>query len=176
LASFETLVNSLSQGVICLSAKHRISWATKRAREYLQTYCGSSPQMTHLPPSLLTWLGPASQREGPPAPLPKPLTIYNHRGHLIVRLLKKKSDNYLFLEEIPIQRKFGELTSFGLTEREAEVLGWIAQGKSNDEVAVVLGVCSHTVKKHLERIYDALGVGNRTEAALKVQTAMRQAP
>jgi ATP/maltotriose-dependent transcriptional regulator MalT len=91
-------------------------------------------------------------------------------------MLKEKGDNYLYLEEIPAHPTFTELTTLGLTEREAEVLGWIAQGKSNDEVAAVLGVCSQTVKKHLERIYDSLGVANRTEAALKAQTAIRQAP
>src|SRR5580693_7140784 len=58
-------------------------------------------------------------------------------------------------------------TVSGLTQREAEVLRWVAAGKSNDDVARTIGVTSATVKKHLEHIYDKLGVANRTaESAL----------
>ena len=51
-----------------------------------------------------------------------------------------------------------------LTQREAEVLHWVAEGKSNDDVARILGITSATVKKHLERVYDKLAVANRTAA------------
>jgi ATP/maltotriose-dependent transcriptional regulator MalT len=173
LASFETLVNALNQGVVCFSSDNRIRWATKRARHYFQAYCGSAPQIAQLPETLIHWLGPALQKVGSPFPPRRPLTIQSQIGRLVIRLLKEKGDNYLFLEEIPAHPTFTELTTLGLTEREAEVLGWIAQGKSNDETAALLGICSQTIKKHLERIYDALGVGNRTEAALKVQTVLR---
>jgi DNA-binding CsgD family transcriptional regulator len=53
----------------------------------------------------------------------------------------------------------------GLTQREAEVLHWVAGGKSNDDVARIVGVASATVKKHLEHIYEKLGVANRTAAS-----------
>jgi DNA-binding CsgD family transcriptional regulator len=53
----------------------------------------------------------------------------------------------------------------GLTQREAEVLHWVAGGKSNDDVARIVGAASATVKKHLENIYDKLGVANRTAAS-----------
>ncbi len=52
-----------------------------------------------------------------------------------------------------------------LTQREAEVLHWVAAGKSNDDVARIIGVASATVKKHLEHIYDKLAVANRTAAS-----------
>jgi DNA-binding CsgD family transcriptional regulator len=51
-----------------------------------------------------------------------------------------------------------------LTQREAEVLHWVSGGKSNDDVARILGISSATVKKHLEHIYDRLAVANRTAA------------
>jgi DNA-binding CsgD family transcriptional regulator len=58
----------------------------------------------------------------------------------------------------------------GLTQREAEVLHWAARGLSNDHVARIIGATSATVKKHLEHIYDKLGVTNRTAAsALYIQ-------
>jgi DNA-binding NarL/FixJ family response regulator len=58
-----------------------------------------------------------------------------------------------------------QLESLGLTPREAEVLFWVARGKTNDEIATVLGIGLTTVKKHLESIYAKLGVENRTTAA-----------
>jgi DNA-binding NarL/FixJ family response regulator len=58
-----------------------------------------------------------------------------------------------------------------VTEREAEVLLWIARGKSNRDIAEILDLSPRTVNKHLEQIYAKLGVENRTSAAaLAVRT------
>jgi DNA-binding CsgD family transcriptional regulator len=54
---------------------------------------------------------------------------------------------------------------WGLSEREAEVLGFTAQGKTNPEIAIILGISPLTVKKHLERVFLSLGVETRTAAA-----------
>lgn len=54
---------------------------------------------------------------------------------------------------------------FMLTGREAEVLLWIAQGKSNRDVAEILKCSPRTVNKHLEQIFQKLSVENRTAAA-----------
>lgn len=56
--------------------------------------------------------------------------------------------------------------SFDLTGREAEVLMWIANGKSNKEIAAILEMSPRTVNKHLDRIFGKLGVENRTSAAV----------
>ena len=52
-----------------------------------------------------------------------------------------------------------------LTERESDVLFWIANGKSNRETAEILSMSPRTVNKHLEMIFPKLGVENRTAAA-----------
>ena len=52
-----------------------------------------------------------------------------------------------------------------LTERESDVLFWIANGKSNREAAEILSMSPRTVNKHLEMIFPKLGVENRTAAA-----------
>ncbi len=52
-----------------------------------------------------------------------------------------------------------------LTRRENEVLYWVSMGKTNEEVGTIIGAKPMTVKKHLEHIYDKLGVPNRTAAA-----------
>lgn len=174
LASFETLVDTLNQGILCLSAQNRISWASKRARSFLQTYWRSSPGTVCLPDALLAWLIKTLETPGTGGAVKGPLIIQSQTSRLAVRLLVEKKERYLFFEEVVIQPTFEEFKQVGLTDREAEVLGWVAQGKSNEDTAAILKVCSQTVKKHLERIYSALGVTNRTEAALKAHDILRR--
>jgi len=59
-----------------------------------------------------------------------------------------------------------------LTLREAEVLLWIARGKSNRDIAEILKLSPRTVNKHLEQIYAKLGVENRTAAAALAMQAI----
>ena len=59
------------------------------------------------------------------------------------------------------------LEKLGLSVREAEILLWIAQGKTNFETGIILGISSATVKKHLEHIYTKLGVEGRNAASLR---------
>ena len=54
-----------------------------------------------------------------------------------------------------------------LTAREREILGWVARGKTNPEIARVLWISPGTVRKHLENVYDKLGVHTRTAAAAR---------
>jgi DNA-binding NarL/FixJ family response regulator len=58
-------------------------------------------------------------------------------------------------------------TALGLTPRVAETLLWIAQGKSNGEIAMILSISEATVKKHVLEIFESLGVENRTAASLR---------
>jgi DNA-binding CsgD family transcriptional regulator len=55
----------------------------------------------------------------------------------------------------------------GLTAREGDVLGLLAQGMSNKAIAAALGISAKTVGNHVEHIYSKLGVGNRAGAALR---------
>ena len=59
----------------------------------------------------------------------------------------------------------GAAKAAGLTEREAVILGALARGLSNDQIAKELWVAEQTVKFHLTNVYRKLGVSNRTEAA-----------
>ncbi|MCG8611441.1 MAG: response regulator transcription factor [Pseudomonadales bacterium] len=62
--------------------------------------------------------------------------------------------------------------SLDLTAREAEVLLWIAKGKSNGEIGTILGVSPRTVNKHLEQIFRKISVENRTSAAVKALSVL----
>lgn len=61
-----------------------------------------------------------------------------------------------------------DLPAIPVSAREREVLHWLSEGKSNAEIAILLGISPGTVKKHLENIYNKLGVGNRHAASLLV--------
>lgn len=59
------------------------------------------------------------------------------------------------------------LLKLGLTPRVAEVLLWVAQGKTNGDIAMILGISESTVKKHLLEIFEKLGVETRSAATLR---------
>jgi DNA-binding response OmpR family regulator len=59
-----------------------------------------------------------------------------------------------------------------LTAREAEVLLWISRGKSNRDIGEILQISPRTVNKHLEQIFDKLGVENRASAAAQAVRAL----
>lgn len=60
-----------------------------------------------------------------------------------------------------------EANGSGLTDREAEILAWVARGKTNQEIAALLVVSPHTVRKHLEHAFKKLRVHTRTAAVAR---------
>ncbi|MGB8170928.1 MAG: response regulator transcription factor [Chthoniobacteraceae bacterium] len=64
------------------------------------------------------------------------------------------------------------IDKLGLTPREAEVLLWVAQGKANADIATILTTTESTVKKHLEHVFEKLGVENRGAASLRAIEAL----
>jgi DNA-binding CsgD family transcriptional regulator len=66
----------------------------------------------------------------------------------------------------PDQHSVEALALLKLTPREAEVLLWISEGKSNQDIGVILGASTGTICKHVEHILRKLNVENRTAAAV----------
>jgi DNA-binding CsgD family transcriptional regulator len=60
--------------------------------------------------------------------------------------------------------KAGDLVALGLTERQAEILVWLAVGKTDGEIAKILAISPRTVSHTLARVYRKLGVENRVGA------------
>lgn len=56
----------------------------------------------------------------------------------------------------------------GLSRRESEVLSWVARGKTNSEVAIILGISRRTVDTFLSRTYQKLGVETRLAAVMRL--------
>jgi DNA-binding CsgD family transcriptional regulator len=68
------------------------------------------------------------------------------------------------------------LCVLGLSEREAEVLYWVAAGKSSPVISMILGIRHDTVRAHLKRVFAKLGVENRLSAALRALQILRSVP
>ena len=60
-----------------------------------------------------------------------------------------------------------DISAPGLTQREAEVMHWLARGKTDADIAALLSISPRTVQKHLEHIYVKLGVETRTAAVMR---------
>ena len=142
---------------------------TSRVPRLLVKYFPDSLRAPAIPEILQRWVrhqvddlsGPGVPRAG------TPLLLEQEESRLEVRLLSDTEYSLLILEEQPKAIEPCLLRSLGLTRRETEVLGWVAQGKSNAEVAAILGMSPRTVQKHLERIFQKLGVETRTAAAAR---------
>ena len=79
----------------------------------------------------------------------------------------RRSDQQAKREFKPDFSSHTPLQNLGLTPRAAEALLWVAQGKTNSDIATILGITESTVKKHLLEIFEKLGVETRSAATLR---------
>jgi DNA-binding NarL/FixJ family response regulator len=68
------------------------------------------------------------------------------------------------------------LQALGLTPRAAEALLWVAQGKTNSDIATILGISESTVKKYVQEMFDKLGVETRGAATVRALEALNAPP
>jgi DNA-binding CsgD family transcriptional regulator len=102
------------------------------------------------------------------SPLPPCRLILEHQGkRLVIRLVSDMDRILLLREEHSTVIKPHSPAPCNLSSREAQVLQWVSQGKTNKEIGVILEVSPRTVQKHLEHIYQKMGVESRTGAAAK---------
>ncbi len=166
----EVALEASGHGAILLDAFWRIRHVTTRAQSWLATYF-TKPHgcWTDLPQKLKDWLKYQTARADSESLLSVPesvLVVVGSHGRLQIRLLRNLEGNntvLLMQEEVAISERKSKV--LGLTPREAGILGWVAQGKTNSEVAVLCDISERTVQKHLEHIYEKLGVETRTAAA-----------
>lgn len=97
--------------------------------------------------------------------LTKPVARLDLLEAIQARLLR--AEQQAQREFAPDFSSFAPLLKLGLTPRVAEVLLWVAQGKTNGAIASILGISESTVKKHMLEIFQSLGVETRSAAALR---------
>lgn len=164
------------RGVVVLDSEGRVQLCTEQARIWLIRYATgtfSQREIRSLPSDVAEWVRAAfSDRtlrlRGIPDPV-EPLHLRRSDHYLELRLIVDhgRGQHLILLEEFALHSPPELLLGLGLTAREAEVLSWVAQGKTNRETSVILGLSNRTVQKHMERIFLKLGVETRTGAILK---------
>ena len=170
--------NPLS-GVIVIATSGEVVLCNEPARIWLVQYFGARLKSgpVRLPAALLDWtlahLGSQKRGRGLPDDRRDPLVVAGGDRCLVASLLVDhgKDMHLLRLEECALNAPPATLTPLGLTPREAEVLSWVAQGKTNREVGLILGASARTVAKHLEHVFQKIGVESRTAAILKAWLA-----
>lgn len=145
-----------------------LAWATPQAGRLLQAAFPSPDGSVALPDETAPALLAAMTGNGSP-PLPLPALENGQAPSLQLGFLGATGPNE-FLFRLSVRHEGGEGEAlrrhFALTAREAEVLTWIARGKSNRDIAEILALSPRTVNKHLEGIFIKLGVENRASAAV----------
>ncbi len=160
--------------LVVQAADGRIVWQTPLARGLLQAHF-AAPE---LPQEVRAWVcneGARRLNGQPPHPLvlalkePEAADSATRHGprRLIFTLHEADEDEWLLvMRETSDQAVIDAVgAAFGLTSREAEVLYWLAKGKTNRDIGDILGTSPATVKKQLEHVYQKLGVETRTAAA-----------
>ncbi len=162
--------------LFAVSRQGKIMWATPQAQKLLADSLAAGPgDELELPQPLLQWLdqsqkaGTASKAQAMASFPDNPLLQLQYMGksgpnEFLLRLAKDATPD--------LPARFS--SELGLTTREGEVLSWLSKGKTNRDIAQILGLSPRTVDKHLEQIYAKLGVENRTAAAAIATNATRR--
>jgi len=172
------------KGVMLLQSDGMIVCISPFAKEMLQKYFDAAlEEGDPLPERLFQWF----ETEANPAPLiackknvkklrisgrsqqrieRDSLTVEKEGKRLTIKLLNDVTtgDYILVIIEKDPALLAQDLQRHGLSCREIEVLLWLSQGKTNMEVAAILGMSRRTVEKHVEHIFDKLGVETRAAA------------
>jgi len=145
-------------------------WQTPLSRTLLLKYGGQD--QAQLVARIHAWLQVALTRPLPPAAL----EIMGDEGRMVCALhgLTEEGECLLVLHEESDTAMTKVLAdAFRLTVREAEVLYWVIYGKTNRDIGDILGISHRTINKHLENLFEKLGVETRTAAAAVAMRRMQ---
>ncbi len=145
-------------GVVVLDGQGRVAWRSPQALRWLEAAFAAEPSPAD---AAAAWLVRA-QATGD-----QTLALADGR-QLLARHLGASglAESMLLLSHAaPEATAPRQLLQVALTPRETEVLSWLSKGKTNRDIADILGMSPRTVNKHLEHIFEKLGVETRTAAA-----------
>jgi DNA-binding response OmpR family regulator/DNA-binding CsgD family transcriptional regulator len=150
----------LDQAFVITRYQGGMLFATRQANILLHAFFPGDP-IVSLPDVIRHWLASSDRR--------KPLVISTSaKGDLQIEHLASSDTGGLALLRLEqCNSSWGPkaLRSLGLTPREAEVLYWITEGKTNPEISTILDTTLHTIKKHNNKLFAKLGVETRMAAA-----------
>ena len=148
-------------GTVVLDGRGRLAWRSPQAVRWLELAFG--PAGTQL---MLAWLQSADEL----GEITVPINNHANHGRLVARHMGQSgmTESMLVLHVEPIQAsqasQAARMPEVPLTPRETEVLSWLAKGKTNRDIGEILGMSHRTVNKHLEHIFEKLGVETRSAA------------
>jgi DNA-binding CsgD family transcriptional regulator len=152
------LEQTLQRGFIFLNRRGGIEYWSARTRNLLARFIGR--QLRSELPAAIAGHVDRLRTANRPAELP----ALRRGGAMLCSKIARHPQTGSFL--IIVEERPAPPAEETLSIREREVLEWLGQGKSNAEIGMILGISTHTVKRHVERILDKLGVENRYAAAL----------
>ena len=150
-------VDVAGMGAVVLDGRRRIAWRSPQATRWLEAaFAGNEGAQQGA-----EWLGSASEAG-------EAFTLLPGGNRLLARHMGQSgfAEAMLLLSVTAAGASAPpRVPPVPLTPREAEVLSWLAKGKTNRDIADILGMSPRTVNKHLEHIFEKLGVETRTAAA-----------
>ena len=171
--SARTALDAFGRFLLAVDSTGKVMWCTPQAARLLGTaLSGFDTEGYIVPPDVRAWL---DQCASAPASLPAaPIDLESSTSKLKLLYVGQVGAEERLLRVIEGDAGSDQAvlkSRLMVTDREAEVLLWIARGKSNRDIAEILSLSPRTVNKHLEQIFTKLGVENRTSAAaLAVRT------
>lgn len=161
--SARVALDSAGQFLFSAAADGSLLWATPQAYHLLEDAGLDSVWLSeNLPTQLRQLLAPHFNKE-------KGLLIKAADKPLEIRYISQTGDDEYLLQLTDMERPSDVdrlRSALPITERESEVLLWIAHGKTNREIGTILSMSPRTANKHLEQIFRKLNVENRTAAAV----------
>jgi DNA-binding response OmpR family regulator/DNA-binding CsgD family transcriptional regulator len=168
--SAQAALDTTGQSLCAVNSDGELLWATPTVNQYLERLNAESPQPLQLAESLSRWL-----HRQPAAGAQLSLSA---AGKTLKWLMigAAGADEYLLRLVSDDQPDECELLKqhFSVTSREAEVLLWVARGKTNREIAQILELSPRTINKHLEQLFRKIGVENRTTAATQAVAILQK--
>lgn len=162
----------LNANVLLLRPDGQLAWSSPRAMKLLaQFFPGAAGRAGQLPEPLACWWRKRlalAQSAAPLAETQRPFIKILPGARLTAHAQTGPDGAHrLLLTEEKVVSLAERGGQWGLTVRELEVLHWLAEGKNNPEIAVILRISPRTVHKHVEHIFRKLGVETRHAAMRK---------
>jgi len=156
------LLDHLPENVVRISKNDHLEELSPSAATLLNKYYLTRKRdIQQLPDDVWRWFHHEVNKEG----VGQALVVRLPESQLSLNLLRTPKGYLIVLNEFVLEDQRHILLSMGLTQREAEVILWVSQGKRNAEVANLLGISTGTIRKHMEHILIKLKCGTRGAAS-----------
>lgn len=161
--SARSALDSAGQYLLTISKYGQLKWATPQAYQLFHSAGLNEDWITNQLEEHLRYFSSSTINKD------KGVVISDGHSPIKVTYICENENQEFLLRLVNLNRPNEESilqAAFSLTQRESEVLVWLARGKSNSEIAIILDISPRTINTHLVQIFRKLEVDNRTSAAI----------